>query len=192
MLHQGRVKRWHEDRGFGFITPKDGGEEVFVHANDLRCRNFRCLTVGEEVEYEVVTEDRGRSRASNVTAPGGNPLPGALSMPVVDSSMRPYGELGARGGCYRCGKPGHISRDCTDGRFYKNNSRGGVEERPPPSSRYGDRDRDRDRDGGGGRESARGGGRDRDDRDGGRDRDDRRSRDDHDDRDRRRERFAPY
>jgi cold shock CspA family protein len=54
----GRVVRFDEERGFGFITPDDGGDDVFVHASvlDDSVRPLRC---GTKVEFDVMGGDRG-------------------------------------------------------------------------------------------------------------------------------------
>ena len=54
----GRVVRFDETRGYGFIAPDDGGEDVFVHANELLNRGVRVAT-GARVTFEVVDGERG-------------------------------------------------------------------------------------------------------------------------------------
>jgi len=53
----GRVARFFEQRGFGFIRPDEGGPEVFVHINDVA--NTRSLQEGQRVAYDVVMGDKG-------------------------------------------------------------------------------------------------------------------------------------
>jgi cold shock protein len=54
----GRVIRFDDIKGYGFITPSDGGEDVFFHANDLSDRSMRVST-GTRVEFRVMEGDRG-------------------------------------------------------------------------------------------------------------------------------------
>jgi cold shock CspA family protein len=54
----GRVIRFDESKGYGFIAPDDGGEDVFVHANELTDRGLRVST-GTQVEFQVIDGGRG-------------------------------------------------------------------------------------------------------------------------------------
>lgn len=69
MRHQGRVTVWKDDRGFGFITPDDGGEQVFFHATAFADRERRPAG-GERVSYELRTVRRGRPQAAEVRPVG--------------------------------------------------------------------------------------------------------------------------
>jgi cold shock protein len=60
----GRVVRFDEVKGYGFIAPDDGGEDVFVHANDLTDRGLR-ITAGTWVEFRASEGERGM-KASDV------------------------------------------------------------------------------------------------------------------------------
>ena len=64
-MFKGVVKRWFDDRAFGFIVPDAGGADVFVHVNAVTGRMH--LSVGERVAYNVEIDPRnGRSRAVDV------------------------------------------------------------------------------------------------------------------------------
>jgi len=61
----GTVKFFNASKGFGFIAPDDGGNDVFVHATALERAGIQALNEGDKVTYEVVTE-RGKLAASNL------------------------------------------------------------------------------------------------------------------------------
>ena len=54
----GRVIRYDESKGYGFIAPSNGGEDVFVHANEVTDRGLR-ISPGMQVEFSVIDTDRG-------------------------------------------------------------------------------------------------------------------------------------
>jgi cold shock protein len=61
----GKVAHYDDGRGFGFIKPEDGGNDVFVHANYLVNADF--LRKGQRVSFEVVNDaSRGKVRADSV------------------------------------------------------------------------------------------------------------------------------
>ena len=61
----GLVKRWNNERGFGFISPDAGGEDIFCHVNNITDGN--ALQEGSKVTYDQVVDDRsGKMRADNV------------------------------------------------------------------------------------------------------------------------------
>jgi uncharacterized membrane protein YsdA (DUF1294 family)/cold shock CspA family protein len=65
MRHQGKITDWKDGRGFGFITPKGGGEKVFVHIKSFVNRQRR--PVGNEiVTYDLKTDANGRIQAESV------------------------------------------------------------------------------------------------------------------------------
>lgn len=73
----GSVKWFDAKKGFGFIVPDDGSEDVFVHHSGIHADGFRSLADGEDVEYELVEEGNGRRRAESVTGPDGAAVQGA-------------------------------------------------------------------------------------------------------------------
>lgn len=62
----GKVKFFNEDKGFGFITPSNGGKDVFVHARDLQRSNIDTLQEKENVSFELEEGKDGRTRAVNI------------------------------------------------------------------------------------------------------------------------------
>ena len=61
----GTVKFFNTTKGFGFIAPSDGGNDVFVHATALERAGIPSLHEGDQVSYDVVSE-RGKLAASNI------------------------------------------------------------------------------------------------------------------------------
>jgi CspA family cold shock protein len=55
----GTVKWFNESKGYGFISPADGGEDVFVHFRAIVGDGFKTLTEGQAVSYEVETGPKG-------------------------------------------------------------------------------------------------------------------------------------
>lgn len=67
MKKTGSVKFFDRKKGFGFITPSDGGKDVFIHYSDIIGEDdFKSLFDGQQVEYEEVEGDKG-TKAKNVT-----------------------------------------------------------------------------------------------------------------------------
>ena len=65
-MPQGTVKWFNDEKGYGFITPDDGGEDLFVHHTGIAGSGFKSLEEGESVSYEV-TQGRKGMQAANVT-----------------------------------------------------------------------------------------------------------------------------
>ena len=62
----GTVKWFNASKGYGFITPSDGGKDLFVHMNSIVMEGYKTLSENQEVDYEVGESDRGPV-ATNVT-----------------------------------------------------------------------------------------------------------------------------
>lgn len=65
-MHKGTVKWFNESKGYGFISPSDGGADVFVHYSAIQGSGFKTLQEGQSVSYEVETGAKG-PQATQVT-----------------------------------------------------------------------------------------------------------------------------
>ena len=61
----GKVKWFDDKKGYGFIMPEDGGEDIFVHFSAVEGEGYKTLREGQAVQFEVVKTDKGL-QASNV------------------------------------------------------------------------------------------------------------------------------
>ena len=61
----GTVKWFNSQKGYGFIQPQGGGQDVFVHISAVERAGLSTLNEGQQVEYEVVS-NRGKSSAENL------------------------------------------------------------------------------------------------------------------------------
>jgi uncharacterized membrane protein YsdA (DUF1294 family)/cold shock CspA family protein len=104
---EGKLASWNSKKGFGFIKPKLGGKDIFVHIRDLRWQSKAPL-IGDTIFYEVKQGTDGKSRACNAYVNGmknakpktyGSPgpfsllfttIPFALSLYVIKTTYYPF------------------------------------------------------------------------------------------------------
>jgi CspA family cold shock protein len=77
-MPQGTVKWFSDEKGYGFISPEDGSEDVFVHHTGIAGGGFKSLKEGENVTYEV-SQGRKGPQAANVSRGSNGPEPSSIT-----------------------------------------------------------------------------------------------------------------
>lgn len=67
MMATGTVKWFNDSKGFGFITPDGGGEDLFAHFSAITMDGFKTLKEGQKVQFEITQGPKGK-QASNIKA----------------------------------------------------------------------------------------------------------------------------
>ncbi|MEK9916300.1 MAG: cold-shock protein [Betaproteobacteria bacterium] len=65
-MSTGIVKWFNDSKGFGFITPDDGGKDLFAHFSAISSSGFKTLKENQKVSFEVTTGPKGE-QATNIT-----------------------------------------------------------------------------------------------------------------------------
>ncbi|KAG8192832.1 hypothetical protein JTE90_014612 [Oedothorax gibbosus] len=105
---RGKCKWFNVAKGWGFITPMDGGADVFVHQSVIQMSGFRSLGDEEEVEFECKVSDKGLE-ATLVTGPEEADCKGSHRRPMSKKRFRKIR-------CYNCGEfANHIAAKCNLG-----------------------------------------------------------------------------
>ncbi|XP_067674919.1 protein lin-28 homolog isoform X1 [Haliotis asinina] len=109
---RGMCKWFNVAKGWGFVTPDDGGQDVFVHQSVIKKSGFRSLGEGEIVEFDSKPSDKGME-ATLVCGPGGTECRGSDRRP---QSRRKFRKIR----CYNCGEiSNHIAAKCPCGPLTK-------------------------------------------------------------------------
>ncbi|HHE65267.1 MAG TPA: cold-shock protein [Bacteroidetes bacterium] len=62
----GTVKWFNDIKGWGFIIPDEGGEDIFVHYSEIKQEGFKTLKEGQKVKYDLKPGKNGKDQAANV------------------------------------------------------------------------------------------------------------------------------
>ncbi|XP_012075742.2 uncharacterized protein LOC105636942 [Jatropha curcas] len=101
---RGTVKWYNNEKGYGFITPDDGGGDVFVHYSSLKCDGCIHLCPGTHVEFEsIFSASDSKMQAINVSAPYGRLLQDSRKLATCKIGIGP---------CFNCGQSGHVAKNC--------------------------------------------------------------------------------
>ncbi len=64
----GTVKWFNDAKGFGFITPDEGGDDLFAHFSAIKMNGFKTLKEGQRVSFEIIQGPKGK-QASDIQMP---------------------------------------------------------------------------------------------------------------------------
>ena len=64
----GTVKWFNDAKGYGFITPDGGGEDLFAHFSGINMNGFKTLKEGQKVTFDITEGNKGKKQASNIQA----------------------------------------------------------------------------------------------------------------------------
>jgi CspA family cold shock protein len=66
-MSTGTVKWFNDSKGFGFITPDEGGDDLFAHFSAIQSSGFKTLAEGQKVSFEITNGPKGK-QATNIQA----------------------------------------------------------------------------------------------------------------------------
>jgi CspA family cold shock protein len=92
-MASGKVKWFNNAKGYGFIVPADGGEDLFAHFSAVAMDGYKTLIAGQQVQFEITQGDKG-PQATNIITTDVAPRPAAdtstesSTEPLIDSSTK--------------------------------------------------------------------------------------------------------
>jgi cold shock CspA family protein len=92
MRLNGTIKKWNDERGFGFIQPSGGGSDIFVHISEFQKRNGLRPNIGDLITFEVMTNFDGKKKAINVLyfTPGLNKSIRSINREITEDVKKTY------------------------------------------------------------------------------------------------------
>ncbi|VDO38708.1 unnamed protein product [Brugia timori] len=143
VIQVGTCKWFNVLKGYGFITPDEGGDDVFVHqasGSELNMDGFRSLDAGERVRFVIRRRPEGNEATAVVSAEPGGKLKGSSIRPLGKYKSHAircfkcghYGNhtaakcktsLGAEKACYGCHSTDHLITDCPQKVNFKNGNK---------------------------------------------------------------------
>ena len=88
-MPKGTVKWFNNAKGFGFILPDDGGDDLFAHYSSIVMDGYRTLKAGQAVSFDIEEGDKGR-HAKNITSANTESTP---EKPSPSKNAEPQPEL---------------------------------------------------------------------------------------------------
>ncbi|KAM3721855.1 Protein lin-28 [Dirofilaria immitis] len=136
----GTCKWFNVLKGYGFITPDEGGEDVFVHQSELNMEGFRSLDAGERVRFMIRKRPEGKEATAVVSAEPGGKLKGSSIRPLGKykshvircfkcghygnhTAARCRTSVGTEKACYGCHATDHLVADCPQKLNFKNGNK---------------------------------------------------------------------
>jgi uncharacterized membrane protein YsdA (DUF1294 family)/cold shock CspA family protein len=83
-LRSGKLKKWKDDRGFGFIQPVDGSQEIYLHISEIK-NSTRRPKENDTIYYYTIVDSDGKTRACNAFILGARIKLGSSSSPSYES-----------------------------------------------------------------------------------------------------------